>query len=448
MLNILGGGPAGLAAGYYARKSGLPFRIYEAGGEVGGNCRTLRWGDFLFDTGAHRLHDRDPEVTAEIRALLGDDLLQVHAPSQICWKGRFIDFPLSPYDLVRKLDGRTLVRIGAEVLRQRSRRQPAPSNFRELALSAYGETLAEMFLLNYSEKLWGERTDRLSPGIAGKRLRGLDLKTFLVEAIGGKRRKNAHLDGAFDYPRHGIGMVFEKVADAVGRESISLHSRITGLVHERGRLRRAILNGEQEIEAGTVISTLPLPLALGMLRPRPPAELLETAMSMRFRHLVLGVFLLDRPRLTENASIYFPGDQPYTRLYECKNRSPSMAPAGQTAVVLEIPCQPGDEYWTMDEARLERELRNSLCTGGLLREEEVLAFRSYRAPFAYPVLEVGFEEKVRRIAEYLMSFENLRLLGRGAQFQYSHIHDMFRLARETIREVTARGEHRPLARTA
>jgi protoporphyrinogen oxidase len=447
MLNILGGGPAGLAAGYYARKHGLPFWIHEAGAEVGGNCRTLRWGDFLFDTGAHRLHDRDPETTAEIRRLLGEELLQVHAPSQIHWNGRLIDFPLSPYDLFRKLDWPTVARIGAEVLQLRLRRHSTPRNFRARAVGAYGETLAEMFLLNYSAKLWGEDPSRLSPEIAGERLRGLDLRTFLMEAIGGKRRKNVHLDGSFFYPKYGIGTIFEKMAGAIGAENLSCRARITGLVHERGRVRRIVVNGEEEIEAGMVVSTLPLTLALRMLRPRPPAELLETALSMRFRNLVLGVFLLDRPRLTTNASIYFPGNQPYTRLYECKNRSPYMAPAEQTAIVLEIPCQPGDEHWSMDDTRLGTELRESLAVAGLVREEEILSFRSFRVPFAYPVLEVGFEEKARRITEYLESFENLRLLGRSAQFQYSHIHDMFGLARATIREIASQ-DGRALARTA
>lgn len=447
MLNILGGGPAGLAAGYYAHKHGLAFRVHEAGAEVGGNCRTLRWGDFLFDTGAHRLHDRDPEVTAEIQRLLGDELLEVHAPSQIYWNGRFIDFPLSPGDLLRKLDWRTLGRIATEVLTLRLRRQPAPSNFRKLAVGAYGETLSELFLLSYSRKLWGEETDRLSIDVAGRRLRGLDLRTFLIEAVGGKRRKNAHLDGSFFYPKHGIGTIFQKVVEAVGAEHVSCHSRVTGLVHERGRLRKIVLNGKEEIEAGEVVSTLPLTVTLGMLQPRPPAELLETAMSMRFRHLVLGVFLVDRPRLTANASIYFPGSEPYTRLYECKNRSACMAPAAQTAIVLEIPCRPGDEHWAMDDERLGRELRLSLAQTGLLEEQEILAFRSFRVPFAYPVLETGFEEKVGRITEYLGSLENLYLLGRSAQFQYSHIHDMFTLARETLREITE-GEPRTLARSA
>ncbi|MEX2572531.1 MAG: FAD-dependent oxidoreductase [Gemmatimonadota bacterium] len=447
MLNILGAGPAGLAAGYYARREGLACRIYEAGSEVGGNCRTLRWGDFRFDTGAHRLHGKDPEVTEVIRGLLGDDLREVHAPSQIYWNGMFIDFPLSPYDLVRKLDWSTLGRIGTEVLRRRLRNDSPTSSFRDQAVAAYGETLAQMFLLGYSAKLWGEHTSRLSPAIAGKRLRGLDLTTFLLEAIGGKRRKNAHLDGSFFYPSHGIGMIFDRVAAAVGKENISFQSRVTDLIHERGYLRSIVLNGKEEIEAGTVMSTLPLTLTLRMLRPRPPAELLETAMSMRFRHLVLGVFLLDRPRLSENASIYFPGDQPYTRLYECKNRSPHMAPNGQTAVVLEIPCQSEDDHWSKNDHTLERELRESLIETGLLTTEEVLSFRSYRVPFAYPILEVGFEEKVGRLLEYLGSFQNLHLLGRSAQFEYSHIHDMFRLARDKVEEI-APSHRRMLARTA
>ncbi|MEX2584558.1 MAG: FAD-dependent oxidoreductase [Gemmatimonadota bacterium] len=438
MLNILGGGPAGLAAAYYARKQGLPFHIYEAGGEVGGNCRTLQWGDFRFDTGAHRLHDRDAEVTAEIRGLLGDDLLQVHAPSQIFWNNRFIDFPLSPGDLLEKLNWGTLRRITSEVLRLRLRSQPAATNFRDLAIGAYGETLARMFLLNYSEKLWGEETSRLSPEVAGRRLRGLDLKTFLLEAIAGKKHKTAHLDGSFFYPRRGIGTMFERVAAAVGPENISFHNRVTRLVHERGEIRSIILNDRHEIEAGTVVSSLPLTVAFRMLHPKPPPELLEMAMSVRFRHLVLGVFLLDRPRLTENASIYFPGDQPYTRLYESKNRSAYMAPREQTAIVLEIPCTQHGEYWTADDGYLERVLRQSMAADGLIPLDEQLPFRSFRVPFAYPVLEVGFEDKVRRLADYLTSFRNVHLLGRSARFQYSHIHDIFSSARATIEGLASR----------
>src|SRR4051812_41279058 len=102
-ITILGAGPAGLAVGYYAKKYGFQFTIYEASSQVGGNCITLKYGEFLFDSGAHRFHDRDPEVTKEIKSLMGEELQEVEVPSQIFHRLKYIDFPLSPLDLLVKL---------------------------------------------------------------------------------------------------------------------------------------------------------------------------------------------------------------------------------------------------------------------------------------------------------------------------------------------------------
>ena len=68
-LNILGGGPAGLSVGHYAKKKKVPFRIFEGSGQIGGNCRTITDGDFKYDTGAHRFHDKNEEVTSEKKQL-------------------------------------------------------------------------------------------------------------------------------------------------------------------------------------------------------------------------------------------------------------------------------------------------------------------------------------------------------------------------------------------
>ena len=54
-ITVLGGGPAGLSIGYYAKKKGIPFTIYEASDCIGGNSTTLRHGDFLYDSGASLL---------------------------------------------------------------------------------------------------------------------------------------------------------------------------------------------------------------------------------------------------------------------------------------------------------------------------------------------------------------------------------------------------------
>ena len=82
-IHILGGGFAGLALGYYARKNGFPFTIYEADATLGGNAVTFEHEGFLYDSGAHRFHDRLPLITREIQGLLGSELESVHVPSRI-----------------------------------------------------------------------------------------------------------------------------------------------------------------------------------------------------------------------------------------------------------------------------------------------------------------------------------------------------------------------------
>ena len=96
-LDILGAGPAGLGVGFFAKKKRIPVSIYELSNRVGGNSKTITKGDFRYDTGAHRLHDKHPMVTSLIKELLGKDLMKIDAPSKIYHKGRLIDFPLNIY---------------------------------------------------------------------------------------------------------------------------------------------------------------------------------------------------------------------------------------------------------------------------------------------------------------------------------------------------------------
>lgn len=429
-LTVLGAGPAGLATGFYARRQGLDVRLYEAADAVGGNARTLQLGPFRYDTGAHRFHDKNAAVTNDVKALLGDDLRRVDAPSQICWQGRRIDFPLAPYDLLRKLPLSLLARIAWEQL-SIPRVSDDADHFEEMALQSYGPTLARLFLLNHTEKLWGADATELSPRVAGDRLEGLDLKTFFLEAFGGTKDKARHLDGSFYYPKHGYGQIAEATADALGREHIRTGARVTQLSHDGTRIRRVTINDADPVGVDTLVSTLPLTLVLRLLDPPPSDEIQSLAGSMRFRHLRLVILGLDRPRLTPNASLYFPDRSvPFTRLYEPKNRSPDMAPDDQSVVVLERPCHPGSNGWEQPDAALRTKAVTLLTEQGLLDgNDEVVDSAHHAVPFAYPILDVGAEAKAERLTTYLDRFDNLHLLGRSACFTYTHVHNLYAQAR-------------------
>jgi protoporphyrinogen oxidase len=442
-LTVLGGGPAGLATGMYARREGLDVTLYEAADQVGGNARTLRLGPFRYDTGAHRFHDKDPQVTADVKALLGEDLRRVDAPSQICWRGRRIDFPLAPYDLLKKLPFRLLAQIAREQLTIPGHSGPEPQHFEEMAHKSYGPTLARLFLLNYTGKLWGTPPDRLSPEVAGNRLEGLDLKTFLLEAFGGATEKARHLDGSFYYPKHGYGQIAEATAEATGRDRIRTGARITNLKHDGTRIEQVVVNDEETVDVETLVSTLPLTLVLRLLEPAPPDEVQALADSVRFRHLRLVVLGLDRPRLTPNASLYIPDRSiPFTRLYEPVNRSPDMAPDGQTVVVLELPCHQDGAHWQESPEALRRAACDLLVEQGLVdgdpeAQGTLVAADHHAVPFAYPILEVGTAAKTRRLKGYLDRFENLHRLGRSADFSYTHVHNLFAEARTLTARLAA-----------
>ena len=95
-LAILGGGPAGLAVAFYVHRARIPFSLFERAASLGDLCRTYRHGAHSYDSGAHRFHDRDREISHDLRELMNDELIAVHAPSKIYDRGRFVDFPPSP----------------------------------------------------------------------------------------------------------------------------------------------------------------------------------------------------------------------------------------------------------------------------------------------------------------------------------------------------------------
>jgi protoporphyrinogen oxidase len=433
---IIGGGPAGLAVGFYARRSGIPFVLFEAGDRVGGNARTLQHGEFLFDTGAHRFHDKNEQVTADVRALLGDDLLLTEKPSQIIFGTQRIDFPLSPLNLMKKLGTAMTLRAGRDFLRERFRALPPDPTFADLTIHRYGRTLAQAFLLDYSAKLWGAPSDQLSPAVSGQRLKGLDLRTFFVEAVRGSRAKTRHLDGRFYYPRRGIGMLMDGLADGCGADALRTRSRVTGLIHDGRFIRSVEVNGCERTHAEQVVSTLPLSLLTSVMSPPPPEAVLSEARRLRFRHLMLVVLFLNRTRVSAHASLYFPEPHvPFTRAYEPKNRSEAMAPADKTSLAVEIPCSAGDSVWQSGGESLARAVISILEEKRLIQARDVFDSTVHCIPYAYPILEIGYAASVRNLMDYFAQFENLRIAGRSAAFAYVHIHDLLGEGRNLIAEL-------------
>lgn len=429
-VTILGGGPAGLAAGYYLRKAGFDVEIIEAAGEVGGNCRTIEIDGFRFDTGAHRFHDKDPEITQEVRKLLGEDgIHEVDVPSRILSGRSYYHFPIRPKDILLSAGPGRALRIAADLARRAVRpRGDPPRSFEEYARTTYGDWLAERFLLPYTSKLWGMPCGALSPEVGAARLKGLRPLDLIREFFPGKEKKSRRFDGLFLYPGGGYGDIPQALAKAIGSASVRPNSRVVGLETEGGRLTALRLaGGQREPLAGPALCTLPLPLVVRMLAGCLSAEAHAAAARMRFRSLRLLFLALRRTSVSPDGSIYFPDpDVPFTRIHEPRNRSRRMAPAGMTSLVVEFPFFAGEAVGEAPAGELADTALDLMEQWGLARRAELLFAHSLSLPGAYPVMGIGHGEARELVLEAISRVRNLRLLGRSGRFVYAHLHDMMR----------------------
>jgi len=438
-ITVLGGGASGICVGYYAKKNGFSFKVHEATDIIGGNATTIHFKDFLFDTGAHRWHDRYPEITMELKNMMGEDLQQIHMPSHIFHNAALIDFPLSPLNLFKSIGPVLFAKAGVEVLINRIFNGVSKTNLEDFASNTYGRSIADKFLLNYSEKLWGLPCDELSPHSAGKRMKGLNLKTFIQEALYGSKAKTEHLDGSFFYPKNGIGDIVNKWIDVCGDENIIRRSKVTEIFHNDKEIISIKINGINKADTGYVVNTLPISLFLNMMSPSPPEEILQISNTLIYRHLKLVALFIDKPSVTESATVYFPDKEfIFTRLYEPKKRSSHMSPKGHTSLIIEIPCQYESEYWDMEDDELIKKTSSKLIEIGWLQEADIMDSRVYPMHYAYPVFEKGYEEKMEKIFNYLKRFRNLTFAGRNSKFEYIHLHDIMKSGKEIIEDYRIR----------
>lgn len=433
-IDIIGAGPAGLAVGYFAKKLGLNPIVYEKSGAIGGNCRTIVDGEFRYDTGAHRFHDKNDRVTSEIKSLIGRELQKVRSPSKIYHKGKMIEFPLRIPDVFLNMDPLVITKIIYENIINRVMPASDPSSFKQLAYTKYGKTLAELFLISYTEKLWGADTDLLDPTVAGGRFKDLNLKSIIRKFIQNDEYKPQHIEGDFYYPRSGFGKIFDALGAYIGKNNIFLNTPINLIYHNEKMIESIETAGGNKMPINSLVSTLPLNLLVNSMRPLPPKEIISCIANINYRSIRLCILYLDLERFTENASLYFPDiDCPFTRIYEPKNRSSKMAPRGKTCIVIEVPINQNNIILDTPRKEVYSIVLKYLINHGLINEEQILDYKIHEIEYAYPIIYKNIRNDIKNMISYFSGFDNLRIIGRNATFEYLHTHDLIEQAEQLVK---------------
>src|SRR6201989_1814803 len=139
---VIGGGPAGLTAGYLLAKAGRHVIVLEADEQVGGLAKTVvDPGGYRFDLRGPLFFPKSQEVNDLWLEIMGDEFLMRPRMSRIYWRGRYLDYPLKGTDVIKKLGPVELVRCGVSYLWAAVKPKGKEETFEDWVSNRFGKRL-------------------------------------------------------------------------------------------------------------------------------------------------------------------------------------------------------------------------------------------------------------------------------------------------------------------
>ena len=431
---IIGGGPAGLTAGYELQKQSDSFSpvVFEASAHLGGIARTESYNGYRFDIGGHRFFTKVPDVERMWHEVLKQEFITVPRSSRIYYRGKFFDYPLNLFNALSNIGVYEAARIVASYFKWQLRPNKVEDTFEEWVINRFGGRLYMHFFRTYTEKVWGIPPNQIRADWAAQRIKNLSLVKAVWNAISGGV-DNSSLIEEFQYPRLGPGQMWEETGRLIGerggdvklRHAVeTVHrdgNRVTGLTvqpwsEEHGR-------GEKiHVPADHVINSMALRDLIHAFDPPPPSDVIAAADRLRYRDFLIVTLVLNKSDPFPDNWIYVHAPSVKVgRIQNFRAWSKDMLPDQNTASIgMEYFCQEGDGLWTMSDTDLRELASYELARLGLAEESDVIDGTVIRQPKAYPVYDGEYAEAVDIISKWIRTLENFQTVGRNGLHRYNN----------------------------
>jgi protoporphyrinogen oxidase len=439
---VLGGGVAGLSAAHYLSRDGHRVTVVEKAPQTGGLCASFESHGFTLDYGPHKMYSVVPGVLDELRAIMGDELIEHKKRNRIRLLGRYLSYPLSLGNLLPLLGPVRSVKMGldyagslaAGVLNGKPSR-----TYEDYVVRRFGRSVYELVFAPLAWKVWGDPS-QLAAELAEARIPSGGATDLILRLLKLKQSTPDVDAPYFYYPKSGFGAFPAKLASNVTAASgrILTGASVVGVEREGSqvtglRVRHAGSSENDELlPCDLLVSSIPIHTLSDMLGVGDA----QADANLRSRQLLLVYLVIDEERVLDDHWVFFPEREfPFSRLFEQKAMSEELGPKGKTVLCCDLTCDLDDDLWKSSDEDLAKRCLRAVESVGVTTEDRLSGSFVKRFRDFYPVYSIDYRKRLSERYESLRVVDNLIPTGRLGMFNYNnsdHCLDMGRFIAQGV----------------
>ncbi len=413
---IFGAGVTGLSVSYHLRKWGIESLVLEKENNYGGLCNSFCIGGFVFDTFAHISFDNESYTYSMLE---GKTEHWTHSSEALNYcDGLWIRNPVQN-NLIGLPVGERVKILESYINRPDT---ACTSNYAEWLESRFGSYFARKYPGRYTRKYWTVEADRLEPKWIEGRMTTPDLDTMLRSALE-ENHEIVHYSNEARYPKKGGFVEFLR---PLAKDCQILYN--TSVTQIDVVEKRITLSDGTDMEYDGIISTIPLPELVGVIK-NVPEDIKRYARELDYTSGAVISLGFSRPKVSPRLWFYIYDEDIYpSRVYSPDWKSINNVPKGCSALQAEVYFSKYKPL-TMSLEELKEKVIDQLLRLKLFDRSDIVVsdvrYREYANVMFTPLIYEA-REKIHRYLDDI----GIVYAGRWGMWDYLWVGQSFRSGRD------------------
>lgn len=407
---ILGAGISSLTLAYELLKKGQKVEIFEKDINVGGLAKTLKWKNRDIDLGPHIYHTPDKDIENYWETEFKGLFHKRDHWSKNLKHGQYYDYPISK-DFIETLPKEIKNKIYKELANVNKNELSNAKNFFEYMNILAGETLQEMFFINYPEKLWGISTKELDANWAPKRVQIRETSTPFYwgqwAAVG----------------NNGSGTIIEELKSKI--------LKLNGIIHTNEKIEKLHLKNSNiiSIESSNRITNIKSDdIIINTTSYSIISKLLNFPTKLRYRGIILVFLEINHTDVLPTGIdfVYIDDKEIFFNRVSDQNSFVKNGDENKTIICCEITYNEKDHYDLMKEEELIEKVKEQFVSLGFTNDiNDILDTKIVKLPEVYPMFFVGYQDELSKTKMKTDSISNMYTIGSLAEYAYADLQVLF-----------------------